>query len=201
MTFNCIKHVKCALFLPSSNRLAERAVKTFKSGLKKMRKEDINTKVTRFLFRYRCSPNSVNGVTPDQRSYWWVENFNLIWPCYIQTLGLKLNKKQIEQQKYPDRHVKPREFKTGDNVLVANFSGKGNKWVPGVILEVTGLFTLSVAFYSLFLCVFRVFTMLHMPAIMLGAESGCIIGDSILWRDTFAHRHYRYWCVCQSVFF
>ena len=49
---------------PSSNGLAERAMQTFKQGLKKMKYGTLQTKISRFLFSYRTTPQSTTGVSP-----------------------------------------------------------------------------------------------------------------------------------------
>jgi hypothetical protein len=136
MLYNGIKHVKCAPFHPSSNGLAERAVQTFKNGLKKMRKEDINTKVVRFLFRYRCSPQSVTGVTPAEllMGRKLHSHLAIVKPDF----RAKVIEKQAAQKRYHDRNVKARQFEMHDKVLVSNYSGRGDKWLPGVVIEITG---------------------------------------------------------------
>ena len=57
MRWNGVHHVKCTLYHPASNGLAERAVQTFKEGLKKTTQEDIATHLSRFLFQYRLTPH------------------------------------------------------------------------------------------------------------------------------------------------
>lgn len=63
---NGIKHVTSVPFHPSSNRLAERAVRTFKEGMKRMQggNESLERKVSRFLFSYRITPHSTTGLSP-----------------------------------------------------------------------------------------------------------------------------------------
>ena len=65
LTKNGIHHRKTAPYHPSSNGLAERAVQIFKDGMKKMSEEgSLETRVSRFLFKYRITPHSTTGVSP-----------------------------------------------------------------------------------------------------------------------------------------
>ncbi|KAL7853111.1 hypothetical protein SRHO_G00188960 [Serrasalmus rhombeus] len=61
---NGIRHITTAPYHPSSNGLAERAVQTFKSLLKKMAGDSIETKMSRALFSYRITPQSTTGKSP-----------------------------------------------------------------------------------------------------------------------------------------
>ncbi len=67
MKKNGIQHIRTAApFHPSSNGLAERAVQTFKNGLKKMRGETLETRVSRLLFSYRITPQTTTGLSPSE---------------------------------------------------------------------------------------------------------------------------------------
>lgn len=136
MQRNGIQHVTCAPFRLSPNGMAERAVQTFKNGLKKMRKADIKTKLSRFLFRYRCSPQTVTEMTPAKL----LMGRNLQGPLDLMRPDFKKNveKKQQNQKKYHDKGKTLREFVKNDEVYVENYSGRGNRWLPGVVVEVTG---------------------------------------------------------------
>ena len=63
---NGIRHIKTAPYHPSSNRLAERAVQTFKEGMKKLKDGSLETRVSRFLSRYRITSQTSTGVSPSE---------------------------------------------------------------------------------------------------------------------------------------
>ena len=58
MRQNGIQHVKVAPYHPASNGLAERAVQTFKAGVKKMIVGTLEDRISRFLFAYRTTPHT-----------------------------------------------------------------------------------------------------------------------------------------------
>ena len=61
-----VKHIKTPTYHPSSNGIVERAVQTFKFGMKKLQEGSIDTKVARFLFKYRLTPQSSTSVSPSE---------------------------------------------------------------------------------------------------------------------------------------
>ena len=61
---NGIVHVTSAPYHPSSNGLAERAVQTFKQGLKRTQGTSIQDRLTKFLFNYRITPHTTTGASP-----------------------------------------------------------------------------------------------------------------------------------------
>ena len=61
---NNIRHLRTTTYHPSSNGLAERAVQTFKLGMKKQLTGSLQTKLSRFLFNYRLTSNTTTGVAP-----------------------------------------------------------------------------------------------------------------------------------------
>ena len=64
MKQNGIQHITSAPFHPASNGLAEKAVQTFKDGMKKVKGDTLETKVARFLFNYRITPQTTTGLSP-----------------------------------------------------------------------------------------------------------------------------------------
>ena len=63
---NDIKHITSAPYHPSTNGLVERAVQTFKQGMKKHGDGSVDTKLARFLLSYQITPQSTTGESPAQ---------------------------------------------------------------------------------------------------------------------------------------
>ena len=61
-----VKQITSSPYHPSSNGLAERAVQTYKSALKKMDGPSLNVKLQCFLLNYRTTPQGSTGVPPSQ---------------------------------------------------------------------------------------------------------------------------------------
>ena len=81
MERNGIKHILTSPYHPSSNGLAERAVQTFKNGIKKL-EGDVQERISRLLFRYRVTPHTTTGLSPAELLM--VGDFVLIWIYFIQ---------------------------------------------------------------------------------------------------------------------
>ena len=102
---NGIKHMKAAPFHPASNGLAERAVQTFKDCLDKMSDDNasLETKISRFLFRYRITPHTTTGQSSAEmlmggKLY---SRLDLVRP----DLECKVHNKQQENQTHCERSV------------------------------------------------------------------------------------------------
>ena len=128
---NGIRHIKVSSYHPSSNGMAEGAVKIIKDGLKKSGNfQSIECCLSRVLFQYRITPHSTTGVSPAEllmgrriRSH-----LDLAQPNLTNQIELK----QQVQKKYHDKSAKTREFQVGDAVLVQNPTS-GPPWLSGHI--------------------------------------------------------------------
>ena len=123
---NRIRHVPTAPYHPASNGQVERVVRTFKETMKKLRAGDIETKVNRLLFKYRMTPHTTTGVSPSQLML----KREIRTPFHLMQPGSQSTPKA-------DVTSKVRKFKVGDYVWSKNF-GKGERWVPGEVVEVRG---------------------------------------------------------------
>ena len=132
---NGIAHTRTAPYHPASNGLAERSVQTFKQGIKRLREGTVETKLSRFLLKYRLTPHSTTGRSPAElllgrqpRS-----RLDLLHP----DVSGRVQESQARQQRAHDTHSRARAFQVGDRVYVRNFSGS-QVWMEGTILDKTG---------------------------------------------------------------
>ena len=63
---NGIKHLCIVPYHPSFNGQVERAVQTFKLGMKKQSASTLQSKLSCFLFHYRLTPHAKTGVPPSE---------------------------------------------------------------------------------------------------------------------------------------
>ncbi|UYV74966.1 hypothetical protein LAZ67_12001917, partial [Cordylochernes scorpioides] len=69
MTRNGIRHLRTAPFHPSFNGLAERAVQTIKTGLKKVQQRSISQPLAEILLGYRRTPIASIGKSPSEMMF------------------------------------------------------------------------------------------------------------------------------------
>ena len=112
--------------------MAERAVQTFKQGIKKTKGDTLETKIARFLFNYRITPQSTTGLSPAEM----LMSRRLRSTLLLPDVKSKIQKKQLKQKSQHDLHSKWRGFSPGDDVYIRN--SHGPRWVPAVIEMNTG---------------------------------------------------------------
>lgn len=139
---NGIRHVRTPPYHPASNGLVERAVQTFKEGLKKLKEGSLSTRLARFLFKYRITPQSSTGVSPAELMYGrrLRSQLDQLQP----DLGRKVRQSQDQQKRGHDVRSQFREFKVGDKVYARNY-GQGPVWLPGEVVAVSGSVSYTVA--------------------------------------------------------
>ena len=132
---NGIKHLRTPPYHPASNGLAERAVQTFKGGMKKLKEGTLETKLARFLFTYRITPQSSTGVSPSELM------FGRKIRSHLETLRPDLARKvrlsQERQKRGQDSHARERNFEIGETVYARNY-GPGDMWLPGKVTGIQG---------------------------------------------------------------
>ena len=64
LELNGIIHVRSSPYHPASNGLAERAVQLFKHGVKRLKDGSMETRIARFLSKYRLTPHATTGRSP-----------------------------------------------------------------------------------------------------------------------------------------
>ncbi len=135
LTNNGIAHTRTAPYHPSSNGLAERAVQTFKQGIKRVQGGTIETRLARFLSKYRIIPHATTGRSPAELLLGRQPRtrLDLLHP----DIGGTVKARQAQQKRVHDVHSRARAFQAGDRVYVQNFGG-GPTWLEGTILDQTG---------------------------------------------------------------
>ena len=134
---NGIHHITTAVYHPSSNGLAENAVKNFKKSYK-LGVGDVVEKLSKFLFSYRVTPHTTTGVSPAELMFGRRLRtvFDLVKP------EDKIHKRVLIKQENQKKYFNPKmprvtKFDSEDPVMIRNYAS-GNKWIPGVVTERTG---------------------------------------------------------------
>ena len=129
---NGVRHTFAAPYHPSSNGQAERFVRIFKESLKTLKEGDLETKLCRFLFRYRITPQTTTGLSPSELLF-----NRRVRSALSQMQPDVQSSVRLKQNRGPEASA-ARAFAVGDDVLVSNFGGDGGKWIRGLIAEVAG---------------------------------------------------------------
>jgi transposase InsO family protein len=140
---NGIKHITSAPHHPASNGLAERAVQTFKSAMKKLSGGSTQSRVSKFLARYRVTPQSTTGTAPATLMFGRRVRCGL--DRWKPDLSRKVLEKQSQQKYYHDMHAKERDIVEGDSVYYRDYSrAAGAKYSPGIVKQRTGPVSVEV---------------------------------------------------------
>jgi hypothetical protein len=98
--------------------------------MKMSNKESLETRVFRFLFKYRTTPHSTTGIAPAEMlmSRKPGSRLDVLHPDVRQ----RVQNQQKKQKELHDQHAVDRQLRPGDLVYSREF-GKQQKWCPGVI--------------------------------------------------------------------
>ena len=118
---NGVKQILTPTYHLPSNGLAERAVQTFKNAVKKL-DGPIEVRLSKFLFKYRITPQTTTGVSPAQllMGRRLRTHLDLLHPDTVSGVNEK------QEKSIPGRA--PRQFRVGERVYAKNFHGP--KWIP-----------------------------------------------------------------------
>ena len=119
---NGINHITSAPYHPSTNGLVERAVKTFKQGMKKQGDGSVDTNSVRFLLSYRINLQSTSGESPAQLR--WGRRLRSHLDLLRPDVATRVHLAQSRQKKQHDQHSRTRGVRLGDAVSVRNYSGE-----------------------------------------------------------------------------
>ena len=132
---NGIKHIRTPPYHPASNGLVERAVQTFKEGMRRLKTGAVETRLARFLLQYCVTPHSSTGTSPSELMMGRKlrTQLDLLRPSTSNIV----HQSQERQKKAHDRSARPRHFTAGDNVYYRNYR-QGPSWLPGVVVDQEG---------------------------------------------------------------
>ena len=109
-----VKHLLSALYHPTTNGLAERAVQVVERGLKKVQKGSIRSRIGTVLFAYRLTPQTTTKTSPTELLFGHRlrSRLDLLKPNTATRVELEQSK-QVEQQ---EKRSHERHFEVGDSV-------------------------------------------------------------------------------------
>ena len=95
----------------------------------------LETRLARFLFKYRETPQAATGIAPAEplMGRRLRTHLDLLYP----TIKDKVLKNQRSSTYRGSRRVRKCQYSPGDHVMCQNFMS-GPTWKPGIVLEVDG---------------------------------------------------------------
>ena len=143
-----IRHAPTSVCKPSTNGLAENMVSTFKSAVTNFVGEDMQSKLQKFLLKYRITPHTTTGVSPAELMFGRKVRtiFDLLRPGetrkpppkFLETVERRVHRKQEAQKYYYSKgNSRKLNLQCNDSVMARNY-GQGPKWIPAVVESQTG---------------------------------------------------------------
>jgi transposase InsO family protein/predicted aspartyl protease len=137
-----IRHIRTAPYHPQSNGLAERFVRTFKEGVRKMMSTDSGLSLTnavgQFLLAYRITPHTTTGVPPSERlmGRQLRTRWDLLRPT-LPTSGKEEMQRERQRTQFNKQAKDRPRFDVGTLVFARNLR-PGERWLPGVVKKSIG---------------------------------------------------------------
>ena len=119
---NGIRHLRSPPFHPATNGAAERAVQTFKNGMRKSTLSQLSHKLAEWLLHVRTTPHTITGQAPCEMLMHRTirTRLALLHPQVTATVA----KRQDSQKLSHDGHKPLRQFRVGDPVLARDYRTK-----------------------------------------------------------------------------
>ena len=141
---NGIEHIRTAPYHPSSNGLAERAVKTLKHSLSKQGKgATLEVRLARFLLSYRVTPHATTGIPPCELLMG--RKLRTLLDRLHPSVASKVFSKQHQQKRHHDSRARFRGIAAGDKVLARDFA-RGGLWKQGRVERQFGVSSFECRF-------------------------------------------------------
>ena len=100
-------------------------------GLKQITEGSLQTRLNKFLFQYRLTPQTTTGLSPAELMFSCRLRLHL--DLLMPSVTTRVNARQ-QQKINHDSNCKLREFNIGENVYIRNFRGTP-LWIPGVVVD------------------------------------------------------------------
>ena len=110
LTKNGVRHVKTALYHPSSNGQAECAGQVFNNGVKRLKYVTISNRLARFLFSYRYTLHSTTGLLPAKVMFG--RNLHTRFDQVQPDVSARVEKQQLRQ--IHDSHARNLSFQVDE---------------------------------------------------------------------------------------
>ena len=134
---NGVQHITTPPYSPKSNGLAEKSVQTFKNGFGGQKSGSVQSRVSRFLFKYRVTPHTTTMKSPAE--LFLGRQMRTHMDTLRPDLRERVERRQLAQKRSADRGTRERHCEPGDAVYVSAVDRlcgmEGVRWLPAVVVS------------------------------------------------------------------